>query len=145
MQVSKAETERGLMVFAIWAALGTLGLMLIVEGFARDGYALALAGTVGIIAALGGHVIVNAVFSIGFTPGETALGLTAFGLLVLTFVLSVLVGDVSTSDFYAGLTLFAALTSAFVIYLITRHGLRGAFSRFHVGAPRGDLPPPPET
>jgi len=64
---------------------------------------------------------------------------------VLVFVLSVLLGDVSRIDFYAGLTLFAVLAAAFVTYLITRHGLRGAFSRFHVGTHGPDLTPPPET
>ena len=53
--------------------------------------------------------------------------------------LSVLAGGTSAVDFYIGLTLFGSLVSGFLIYLVTRHGLRGAFSKFHVGAER-DIP-----
>lgn len=131
--------ERSLLVFAVWAAIGSIGLLMIVEGFQQDHYLIALMGIVCVIATFVAHIIVNAIYGTGFSNGETALALTSFGILVLVFVLSVLAGGTSAVDFYIGLTLFGSLVSGFLIYLVTRHGLRGAFSKFHVGAER-DIP-----
>lgn len=128
--------ERSLLVFAAWTAIGTIGLLLIIEGFQRDDYWVAVAGTGCIVATFTAHIVINGVFGMGFSPGESVLGLTTFGFLVLLFVLSVLAGGVSPTDFHIGLTLFTVLIVGFVLYLVTRHGMRGAFSKFHVGAGR---------
>jgi hypothetical protein len=124
--------DRSLLVFAVWAAIGSIGLLLIIEGFQQDVYWIALTGIGCIISTFCAHIIVNAVYGTGFSTGETALGLTSFGVLVLVFVLSVLAGGASATDFYIGLTLFGTLIVGFLTYLLTRHGLRGAFSKFHV-------------
>ncbi len=81
----------------------------------------------------------NGIFETGFTPGETALGIGAYGLFGLLFVLGALQEGMTMADFYGGLTFFGALATGFLAYLFTRHGLRGAFSRFHVrsNAPQG--------
>ena len=125
------DVDRGILVFAIWAVFGFLGLGLFLEGMARDVWGLAAVGVGVVVLAFVGHIIVNGVFDTGFTPGETVLGIGAYGLLGLLFVLGALQGGMTVADFYAGLTFFAALSAGFLAYLFTRHGLRGAFSRFH--------------
>ncbi|MNE84598.1 hypothetical protein D3C80_1815180 [compost metagenome] len=56
----------------------------------------------------------------------------AYGLLGFAFVIAAVGGSLTTTDYYSGLTLFGVLAAGFLAYLFTRHGLRGAFSRFHV-------------
>jgi len=129
---AKPNTERDLLVFSIWAVLGFGGLAFLLEGFTRDSYLISLLGIALIVAAFVAHIIVNGLFHQGFGPGETALGIGSFGVLIFTFIAGVLSGGMSMVDYYAGLTLFAVLTVGFIAYLSTRHGLRGAFSRFHV-------------
>jgi hypothetical protein len=124
--------ERGILVFAIWAVFGFLGLGLFLEGMARDVWGLAAVGVGVVVLAFVGHIIVNGVFDTGFTPGETALGIGTYGLLGLLFVVGALRGGMTMADFHAGLTFFGTLATGFLAYLFTRHGLRGAFSRFHV-------------
>lgn len=124
--------ERGIMVFAIWACLGFLGLGIVLEGFARDLWALSATGVAVIVLAFAAHIVVNGVFDTGFTHGETVLGIGSYGLLGLVFIAGTLFGDLSMADLYSGLTLFGVLAAGFLTYLATRHGLRGAFSRFHI-------------
>lgn len=131
----ETRTERSVVVFANWAVFGFVGLGFITEGFARDNYLIGLIGIAGIVLGLVGHVVLNGVFNSSFTSGETALGLTLFGSVVLVFVLGWLFRGYSAQDFYIGLTLFALLVAGFVIYLATRFGLRGAFSQFHLRHP----------
>lgn len=124
--------DRGILVFAIWAVFGFLGLGLFLEGMARDVWGVSAVGVGVVVLAFVGHIIVNGIFDTGFTTGETALGIGTYGLLGLLFVLGALRGVMTIVDFYAGLTFFGALAAGFLAYLLTRHGLRGAFSRFHV-------------
>lgn len=140
MKSREHKVEHGLLVFAAWAALGSIGLLLIIEGFQRDAIWIALAGIGCIHGTFIAHIVINAVHDTGFGPGETALGLSSFGVLALVFVLSVLAGGASAVDFYIGLTLFGTLIAGFLIYLLTRHGLRGAFSKFHGAAKRETIP-----
>jgi hypothetical protein len=123
--------ERSLLIFALWSVLGLLALVLYLVGMRSDSYLIALVGTGVLLTAFGGHVIINAIFDTGFTPGETALGLGVFGVIVLLFITATLFGGLSRMNFLAGLTLLGTVVIAFVTYLMTRHGLRGAFSRFH--------------
>lgn len=127
-----AMVERDLLVFSIWAVLGFGGLALVLEGFSRDSYFVSLAGTIAIVAGFVAHIVVNAIFSTGFRPGEAALGISAFGALALAFIGGWAVGGLSPADYWSGLTLFAMLAFGLPAYLSTRYGLRGAFSRFHV-------------
>lgn len=124
--------ERNILVFSIWAVLGFFGLGLFLEGMARDFWALAALGVVVIVAAFVAHIVVNAIFATGFSRGETALGIGAYGLLGLVFVAGAVSGDMTMADYYSGLTLFGALAAGFLAYLLTRHGMRTAFSQFHV-------------
>lgn len=126
--------ESKLLVFAIWSGIGVIGLLLVLEGFSRDSYFLGVAGTFSVLVALIAHVIVNAVYSRGFSVGEVALGISSFGILVFAFLISMLLGAASMADFYIGVTFFGVIALGFATYLVTRYGLRGAFSRFHVDA-----------
>ena len=124
-------TERSVLVFAIWASLGFLGVAGMIEGFSRDDLAVALLGLAGIVAAFLAHIVVNAVCGRGFTRGETALGIGAFGLFAFVFVAAAVAGTLTRADYHAGVAAFGLLAAGFVAYLATRHGMRGAFSRFH--------------
>ena len=127
-----AMVERDLLVFSIWAVLGFGGLCLVLEGFARDSYPVSLAGIAAIVAAFVAHIIVNGIFNTGFRPGETALGISAFGILAVGFIGGWAFGELSPADYWAGLTLFAVLAFGLLADLSTRYGMRGAFSRFHL-------------
>jgi hypothetical protein len=124
--------ERGILVFAIWATLGFLGLGIVLEGFSRDSWAISAAGVATLVTAFVAHMVANAVFRTGFTRGEAALGIGTYGLLGAVFLLGVVGGEMSMTDYYSGLTLFGVLAAGFLAYLTTRHGLRGAFSQFHI-------------
>jgi hypothetical protein len=124
--------ERSILVFSTWAVLGFLGLGLLLEGLTRDSVTLSSLGVGGIVFAFVVHIVINGVFDTGFSPGETALGIGAYGLLGLVFVIGAITGETTTADFYSGLIFFGVLALGFLTYLFTRHGLRGAFSRFHV-------------
>lgn len=124
--------ERSILIFAIWAVLGFLGLGIFLEGMKSDSWLLSAAGVVVIILAFIAHIIVNGIFDTGFSPGEAALGIGAYGLLGLVFVAAAAGGSLTMTNYYSGLTLFGALATGFLAYLLTRHGLRGAFSRFHI-------------
>lgn len=124
--------ERSIMVFIAWSVLGFLGLGLFLEGLERDSWRLSASGVAVIVAAFATHIVVNGVFATGFSPGETALGIGAYGVLGLVFVVGAVTGDMTMADYYSGLTLFGALAAGFLAYLLTRNGLRGAFSRFHI-------------
>ncbi|MAS05132.1 MAG: hypothetical protein CL534_10660 [Ahrensia sp.] len=127
-----AAVERDLLVFSIWAVFGFGGLAFVLEGFSRDAYLVSLAGIGAIVAGFISHIIVNAVFDASFKAGESALGIGVFGVLALVFIIGWASGDLSQDDYWSGLTLFAVLGFGLPLYLSTRYGLRGAFSRFHL-------------
>lgn len=124
--------ERSILIFTIWAVLGFLGLGIFLEGLKLDSWAISAAGCFVIVLAFAAHIIVNGVFNTGFSPGETALGIGIYGLLGLVFVASAIGGFLTMTNYYSGLTMFGVLAAGFLAYLLTRHGLRGAFSRFHI-------------
>jgi hypothetical protein len=131
MTTASPNVERSILIFAIWAVLGFLGLGIFLEGLERDLWILSASGVAVIVLAFLSHIVVNGIFDTGFTPGETALGIGAYGLLGLVFVVAAIGGTMTMTDYYSGLTLFGTLAAGFLAYLFTRHGLRGAFSRFH--------------
>ena len=132
MSQTDAPIERSVLIFAIWAVLGLFGLCVFLEGMRTDWWALSSAGVFSIVLAFVAHIVVNGIFDTGFTQGEAALGIGAYGVLGLIFVVSAAGGDMTMADYYSGLTLFGVLAAGFLAYLFTRHGLRGAFSRFHM-------------
>lgn len=131
-QPNTPNVDRGILVFCIWSVFGFLGLGVLLEGFKLDAWGVSAGGVATILLAFCAHMVVNAVFATGFSRGETALGIGAYGLLGLVFVSGTASGTMSKADYYSGLTFFGCLAAGFIVYLATRHGLRGAFSRFHV-------------
>ena len=131
---NRAGVERGILVFSIWATLGFLGMGFWLEGAAREAMRISLLGIALILAAFVAHIVVNAVYRQGFTRGETALGIGVYGLMALLYVLARLQGGMNATAAQAGLALFGLLAAGFVTYLATRHGVRGAFTRFHHAA-----------
>ncbi|SOC84435.1 hypothetical protein SAMN05421890_2915 [Ensifer adhaerens] len=132
MSQTDARIERSILIFAIWAVFGLFGLCVFLEGMKADWWALSAAGVFSIVLAFVAHIVVNGIFDTGFTQGEAALGIGAYGVLGLIFVVSAAGGEMTMADYYSGLTLFGVLAAGFLAYLFTRHGLRGAFSRFHI-------------
>lgn len=132
MPSSPPNIERSILIFATWAVLGFLGLGVFLEGLERDIWLVSASGVAVIVLAFVTHIIINGIFGTGFTRGETALGIGTYGLLGLIFVVAAIGGTMTMADYYSGLTLFGTLTAGFLAYLFTRHGLRGAFSRFHI-------------
>lgn len=124
--------ERSILIFSIWGVLGFFGLGLFLEGMKDDAWPLATTGVGVITLAFIAHIIVNGVFDTGFSQGEAVLGIGAYGVLGLVFVVSAATGAMTMADYYSCLTLFGVLAFGFLAYLSTRHGLRGAFSRFHI-------------
>ncbi len=123
--------DRAILVFAIWASLGALGLCVFLEGLSHDAWLLSAAGVLAVSTAFAAHMVVNAFFGTGFTRGETTLGIATYGVLGLVFLIGALSGGLTASDYRAGLTFFGVLAAGMLTYLVTRNGLRGAFSRFH--------------
>jgi predicted small integral membrane protein len=123
--------ERQLLVFAVWCVCGFAGIATLLEGFARDVYTISLVGSAFIVAGFIGHISINAVFKMGVTYGETALGIGLFGIVVTTFVAGWIAGGYTDSDVWSGLTLIVIIAVGLPSYLSTRYGMRGAFSQFH--------------
>jgi len=132
MSTSGPIIERSILIFTIWAVLGFFGLGCFLEGLARDSWSISALGVFGIVLAFVAHIVINGVFATDFTRGETVLGIGSYGLLGLVFIAGAVGGGMTMTDYYSGLTLFGVLAAGFLAYLFTRHGLRGAFSRFHV-------------
>ncbi|CAN7286246.1 hypothetical protein LJR030_002566 [Rhizobium sp. LjRoot30] len=124
--------ERNILVFSVWAVLGFFGLGCFLEGLARDLFALSALGVGVIVTAFVAHIVINGIFATGFTPGEAALGIGAYGLLGLVFIVGAVGGEMTMTDYYSGLLLFGVLAAGFLSYLLTRHGMRTAFSQFHI-------------
>jgi hypothetical protein len=115
-----------------WALFGAFGISLIQSGLAADNLLIGLAGFGIIVVGFVAQVILNHAFGGGFTDGEVALGMTAFGVGLLSFVVSwILNPEFSAADITINLGGFAALIACFGAYLMTRYGLKGAFSMFH--------------
>ncbi|HWA45082.1 MAG TPA: hypothetical protein VHA10_17815 [Hypericibacter adhaerens] len=126
------QTERRLAVIANWGLFGTFGLGLILSGVNGGTIALGLLGFALILVGFIAQVIINQVYGRGFTPGEVALGFIGFGIAVLGFVASWIFDPTfGTTDIVVGLSGFAAIIVAFLVYLVTRYGLKGSFSMFH--------------
>lgn len=135
---TRSSAERTVLVFCIWASIGFLGACGLMEGFARNSVAVSLVGIAGLCLAFIAHIVVNAVFGQGFSRGEATFGIGAFGFFALVFIAAWLSGELSRADYLSGLAAFGALAAGFLLYLSTRYGLRGAFSRFHLAAPSGN-------
>ena len=126
------QMERRLAVVANWALFGSFGLGLIQSGAASGRSAIGLLGFALIIVGFVVQVIINRIHGGGFTVGEIALGFSAFGIAVVGFVASWIFDPrFGATDIVIGLGGFAAIIAGFIVYLVTKYGLKGSFSMFH--------------
>ncbi len=126
------QTERRLAVIANWGLFGAFGLGLIQSGIGSGAVVVGLVGFALILVGFVSQVIINRFYGDGFTTGEVALGFIAFGIAVLGFVASWIFDPTfGTTDIVIGLSGFAAIIIAFIVYLVTKYGLKGSFSMFH--------------
>jgi len=131
------QLERRLAVMTNWAVCGPFGIGLIQSGLANDQIPVGLLGFAVLIIGFIAQIIINAAFGGGFNRGEIALGIGAFGVAVLAFIL----GWIADPEFdgaaiIINLAGFAALIASFLIYLMAKYGVKGAFSMFHHAADR---------
>jgi hypothetical protein len=133
MPTAEEDAEHRLAVLTTWGLFGPFALAVGASGFAADRYLVCL-GAYGLLAAaFVAHVIVNWVYGRGFRNGEVAAAIGIYGVAVLVFMASWLLDPAfSTADVYAGLTGLVLAIGGFLGYLITRYGLRGSFSMFHI-------------
>lgn len=126
------QTEKRLAVVASWSLFGAFGLCLILSGFGSRQLAASLSGFALFVAGFIAHVIINRVYRTSFSSGEVVLGFVAFGVAVLSFVVSwITASHFGQSNVVAGIAGFAALVVAFLVYVVTKYGLKGSFSMFH--------------
>jgi hypothetical protein len=126
------QTERRLAVIANWGLFGAFGLGLIQSGIGSGAIVIGLLGFALLLVGFVSQVIINHFYGGGFTAGEIALGFIAFGIAVLGFVATWIFDPAfGTTDIVIGLSGFAAIIIAFIVYLVTKYGLKGSFSMFH--------------
>ncbi|MBX6321361.1 MAG: hypothetical protein IRY94_06000 [Rhodospirillaceae bacterium] len=127
------DAERRLAVVTSWAVSGGFGLACILTGFRDAQEVPGLIGFAVVIAGLVAHVIINRVFGTGFTNGEIVLGFIIFGVALLVFM-AAWIADPAFGEarVVIGLAGFAAIIACFIAYIVTKHGLKGSFSMFHL-------------
>ena len=82
------------------------------------------------------HLIINRIYTIEFAEGEIAAAFAIFGLALLGFVASWLfTPNFDRTQVELGLTGSALAVVGCFAYLVTRHGLKGSFSMFHIKRP----------
>lgn len=126
------DTERRLAVVTNWSLCAPFGLAFIVSAFDGNGVVMGVIGFAILVAGFVAHVIINQLYGTGFTTGEIVVGFIAFDVALLSFmgawISSPHLGGARVITALAG---FGALVLCFVAYLVTRYGLKGAFSMFH--------------
>lgn len=130
-----ATIDRRITVYAVWLSLGPLGFCLMLQGIAFDHLLTGASGALVLAGAFMGHLIVNTYFDQTFTPGEIAFGTAVLALWGVLILVSWVSFDLSTTDLLIAIT-FVLVTAGCVFgHIVTRHGGRGAFSRFHSRQP----------
>jgi hypothetical protein len=130
----KAERlDRHALVLAIWLPLGLVAVLLLRLGLGGGGAGWILGGFGAIVFAFAAHLVVNAALGRDFTMGERMLGLVLFAVALLAFGLALVVVEGFAARFLAPFALgFGGLAMAILLYMVTRHGARGAFEGFDV-------------
>ena len=126
------ETERRLAIITNWGFVGSFGLCLIMSGFNDSQLALGLIGFAVLIGGFISHLIIGNLFGTIFDSGEVIVGFILFGIGLVAFMVSWLFDPrFDSADVAMGLAGFAAIIACFIVYVITRFGLKGSFSMFH--------------
>lgn len=132
----EANVESRIAVLTNWGFLGAFGVGFVLSGFRSDSYLLGLLGFALLAAAFVAHLIINRIYTIEFAEGEIAAAFAIFGLALLGFVASWLfTPNFDRTQVELGLTGSALAVVGCFAYLVTRHGLKGSFSMFHIKRP----------
>jgi DMSO/TMAO reductase YedYZ heme-binding membrane subunit len=132
----EASVESRIAVLTNWGFLGALGVGFVLSGFRSDSYLLGLLGFALLAAAFVAHLIINRIYAIEFAEGEIAAAFAIFGLALLGFVASWLfTPSFDRTQVELGLTGSALAVAGCFAYVVTRHGLKGSFSMFHIKRP----------
>lgn len=130
---TEQDTEQKLAVHTSWGLFGAFGIGFVLSGFEADLYALAVLGFATLIVGFIAHLIINRIYGADFRQGEIATAFALFGVSALTFIADWLLdSSFSEADLVSGFTGFAVIILAAFAYVATRHGLKDAFSMFHV-------------
>lgn len=125
--------DRHALVVAVWLAGGFVAATLLSIGLERGMFLVTLAGFGALLAAFVGHVIVNVTFDTSFTPRELGLGLVAAVAGLVAIGLGGLVSPAFRETGFLPTSLgLIGLVVAVVVYMLIRHGARGAFDAFDV-------------
>ncbi len=140
MTEADLDAEHRLAVLTSWALFGALSLGAVATGFRADDIAVACVGYAILVAGAISHLVINRIYGRDFRPGEIATAITLFGVAALAFLAAWVLGPgLTPAGVTIGLVGMAVVVAGFLAYLVTRHGLTGAFSMFHPerGTPNG--------
>ena len=90
---------------------------------------IGLVGFACFVAGFISHVIINRIFSTGFTTPQVSLALLAFVVAVLGFIFqSVSDPSFGEKNVLVGLVGFSAIIACFVVYIMINYGIRGSYA-----------------
>lgn len=133
----EASVESRIAVLTNWGFFGAFGVGSVLSGFRSDSYLLGLLGFALLAAGFVAHLIINRIYAIEFAEGEIAAAAFAiFDVALLGFVASWLfTPNFDRTQVELGLTGSALAVVGCFAYVVTRHGLKGSFSMFHIKRP----------
>ena len=124
--------EKRLAVVGNWSVFASFGMGFVLSGFSGALWWAGLLGYALLVAGFVGHVIINRMFGTGFSAGEIAFGLVAFGISALSFIGSWLFDpSVGAVNLGIGLVGFGAMTACLLGYLLVTYGVRGSYTLIH--------------
>jgi hypothetical protein len=121
--------EHRLAIMTNWALWAGFGMCFVLSGFSRADPVTGLIGFAFVVAGFISHVIINRIFSTGFTTPQVSLALVAFVIAVLSFIASsVFDPSFGETDVLVGLIGFSAIMACFVVYIMINYGIRGSYA-----------------
>ena len=127
-----ATVEKRLAVVTNWSLFASFGMCFVLSGFNGPSWGLGLMGYGLLVLGFVGHLIINHVFEVGFSPGEVALGLVLFGISAVSFIASAMFSaHFSPENLGLGLAGFGAMAACLILYLVIRYGMRGTWVLVH--------------
>lgn len=120
--------EHRLAIMTNWALFAGFGICFVLSGFSRGELWIGLFGFALFIMGFVAHIIVNRIFSVGFSNSQVALGLAAFVVGALNFIASCIFDPTfGQTDVFVGLIGFSAIMGSFVVYVLINYGIRGSY------------------
>lgn len=127
-----ATVEKRLAVVTNWSLFASFGMCFVLSGFNGPSWGLGLMGYGLLVLGFVGHLVINHVFEVGFSPGEVALGLVLFGISAVSFIASAMFSaHFSPENLGLGLAGFGAMAACLILYLVIRYGMRGTWVLVH--------------